>query len=103
MREEFWDDLDVSVSLLVQEALRGQDVARTAYRLKKSPSLIYKWANPGLEQSPSLKQFLLLIKFTGNYNPLRQIARACGFELVSRQDPLPDLLRVLNDLVGTRK
>lgn len=97
--EEFWEDLGLSVALLVQEALRGQDVVRVAGRLKKSESLLYKWANPGSEQQPSLRQFLLLCRITGNYEPLGRVARACGFVLAPVGEPLA-AMRVLVEELG---
>jgi hypothetical protein len=80
----FWDDLDLSISLMVQELLDGQVIDELVDKLKDagvqriSSSLLYKWANPNAEQAPSLKQFLLLVKICENCGPIESINEACG-------------------------
>lgn len=81
---EFWQDIDRSISFLVRDLIVGRDVARLANELRKAgvqkctDSLLYKWSNPNAEQSPSLKQFLLLVKVCENCQPINQINEACG-------------------------
>lgn len=82
--QEFWQDIDRSISFLVRDLITGRDVSRLALELRKSgvdrctDSLLYKWANPNAEQAPSLKQFLLLTKICENCGPIDLIAGACG-------------------------
>jgi hypothetical protein len=81
---EFWQNINRSISYLVRDLINGRDVARLAEQLKNAgvakctDSLLYKWANPGAEQKPSLKQFLLLVKITENCGPVDSINEACG-------------------------
>lgn len=79
----FWQDIDRSVSFLVQDLIKGEDVTWLATELRKAgvqkctDSLIYKWANPEDERLPNSKALLLLIKITGNCVPLESIIAAC--------------------------
>jgi hypothetical protein len=81
---EFWQDIDRSISFLVRDLITGRDVDRLVRELRKAgverctDSLLYKWANPNAEQSPSLKQFLLLVKICENCGPIEAINEACG-------------------------
>lgn len=82
--QEFWQDIDRSVSFLVRDLITGRDVARLVTELRRvgvdrcTDSLLYKWANPNANQAPSLKQFLLLVKITENCGPVETINAACG-------------------------
>lgn len=82
--QEFWQDIDRSISFLVRDLITGRDVVRLAQELRKAgverctDSLLYKWANPNADQNPSLKQFLLLVKITENCEPIETINSACG-------------------------
>ena len=81
---EFWADIDRSISFLVRDLITGRDVDRLVKALRNAgverctDSLLYKWANPNAEQSPSLKQFLLLVMICENCGPVDTINEACG-------------------------
>ena len=81
---EFWADIDRSISFLVRDLITGRDVVRLAKSLRDAgverctDSLLYKWANPNADQTPSLKQFLLLVKICENCGPIESINAACG-------------------------
>jgi hypothetical protein len=81
---EFWLDIDRSISFLVRDLITGRDVVRLAKALRDAgverctDSLLYKWANPNADQTPSLKQFLLLVKICENCGPIESINEACG-------------------------
>jgi len=80
----FWQDIDCSVSYLVQDLIKGRDLTRLAAALRKAgvqkctDSLIYKWANPEDERLPNAKALLLLIKITEDCTPIESINEACG-------------------------
>ena len=95
MGDFFWEDLDASIAELVRELLIGRDVAQVAGKLKKSDDLLYKWANPNCEQQPSLKQFLKLMRLTGDYRPLARLAAAGGLVVAPKQGSPAAILRQL--------
>jgi hypothetical protein len=83
--KDFWANISRSISFLVHELIVGRDIPRLAQALKNagvercSDSLLYKWANPQIEDAlPSLKAFLLLIKICENCGPIESINEACG-------------------------
>lgn len=101
LNRDWWKDIDRSISWLVRDLITYSDPPDLATKLKKdgvgkvSDNLIYCWANPGREQLPSLKQFLLLVKHTENCEPLKTIVEACGYVVV----PGHDLQIALKELV----
>ena len=82
--QEFWQDIDRSISFLVRDLITGRDVVRLAKSLRDAgverctDSLLYKWSNPNAEQAPSLKAFILLVKICENCGPIDSINEACG-------------------------
>lgn len=82
--KEFWKDITLSISYLIRDLITGRDIARIARALREagivkcSDSLLYKWANPHDDATPSLKAFLLLVKICEDCGPIASINEACG-------------------------
>jgi hypothetical protein len=91
----FWEDLDAAAAALVRDTLLGENVERVAQKLERSPDLLYKAANPTTPQQLNLKQFLNILKITGNYRAVRQLAQACGFLVVPAGGEPGQVLRAL--------
>lgn len=96
VEKNFWDDLDTASAHLVRDTLLGENVEEVAKEIDRSPDLLYKASHPHLPQQLNLKQWLRALKFTGNYQAVRQLGEACGFIMVSKGG---DTLALLKSLI----
>jgi hypothetical protein len=95
----FWDDPHTSAANLVRDTLMGQRVEKVAEILGKSADLLYKAANPGMPQQLNLEQWLRALKFTQNFEPVRQLGEACGFLMIRKSGNLVEMLKALIELL----
>jgi len=96
---EFWDDLDSSIAWMVKKTIAEVKVKKIATKLGCSDQLIYKWTYDDEPQQPSLKQFLTLIRNTGNLDAIRLLAQSCGFLIIKNNHDLPSILRQIAEQI----
>jgi len=68
---------------------------KVARHLRKSDSLVHKWAEGDEPQVPNLEQFLETVLFTRDFEGVKRLAEACGFVVVRRKGSPAQVLREL--------
>ncbi len=94
--KKFWEDLDAASAHLVRDTLLGENIEEVGRRIDRSPDLLYKASHPHLPQQLNLKQWLGALKYTGNYQAVRQLGEACGFLMLPWDG---DTMRLLKNLI----
>jgi hypothetical protein len=82
-------------ALLVRLSMQNISPKKVAGHLRKSDSLVHKWAEGDEPQVPNLEQFLEVLTFTRDFEGVKRLAEACGFVVVRRNGSVPQVLRDL--------
>ena len=82
-------------ALIVRLSMTSHSPGQVARALRRSSSLINKWAEGDEAQVPNLEQFLETILFTRDFEGVKRLAQACGFICVRREGTRAELLREL--------